>query len=413
MPAVPPPPVTPAAPPMETPAAAGLPPPLRLLTPAALGAFPELDTARLPPAAAAWMAPLSPALPAAAPAAAAAALVPPSALAGLPHAIAVDQVMRSVAVGPATAGAAAAGGEAGALLGVTSAIHLPVSVDGGFICGLVATDVVLDAARVVAEPHPLARTVYDVHTDTFWMATPLLGGGLLLAAQSAPTPEGDAIDVTTSVFCRPQAAGGLVGLLSRHSTLVRGVGRLAPVDGATPLSAMRSAVARAIGAFGSASVEVPPPDGGGGTAAGEPADAGEAPPGSVVTTTLTTEYSSAAVVTRLSALVAGWRPVHPGGLRVGPAAAAPPPPLPGAVWEAGWAPPPPPPPAAGSVAPPGAVVMVVPPPRPPSPPRCRQRVRLEEVDDAAMRSRIVRNRESAARSNAKRRAARAAGRPPP
>jgi len=268
------------------------------------------------------MAPLSPALPAAAPAAAPAALVPPAALAGLPHAIAVDQVVRSVAVGPATAGTpAAAGGEAGALLGVTSAIHLPVSVDGGFICGLVATDVVLDAAQVVAEHHPLARTVYDVHTDTFWMATAHLGGGLLVAAQSTPTPEGNAIDVTTSVFCRPQAAGGLVGLLSRDSTLVRGVGRLAPVDGATPLSVMRSAVARAIGAFGSASVEVPPPDGGGSTAAGVPADAGEAPPGPVIATTLTTEYSSAAVVTRLSALVAGWRPVHPGGLRVGPAAA--------------------------------------------------------------------------------------------
>jgi len=45
---------------------------------------------------------------------------------------------------------------------------------------------------------------------------------------------------------------------------------------------------------------------------------------------------------------------------------------------------------------------------PPPPPRTRALVRLEEIDDVAVRARIIRNREAAQRSNAQRRAEREA-----
>jgi len=91
---------TPAAPSVDTPATAGL-PPLRLPPPAALVASSKIGTPRLPPAAAGWMASCSPELPAAA--AAAANAVAPTALADQPH------TDRSATVGAPAAGIAAAG----------------------------------------------------------------------------------------------------------------------------------------------------------------------------------------------------------------------------------------------------------------------------------------------------------------
>lgn len=120
---------TTAAPATDTRATAGL-PPQRLPSPAALAALSKLGTARLPPAAAAWIAPLSSALPVAAGAAAAAAFAT------------AHTVAAAATVGAPAAGIRAAGDRRPpTLLGGTSSVRFLVSMDGTCTGRPVATDV--------------------------------------------------------------------------------------------------------------------------------------------------------------------------------------------------------------------------------------------------------------------------------
>jgi len=149
---------TPAAPTVDTPATAGL-PPLRLPPPAALVAFSKLGTPHLPPAAAGGMATRSPELPAAA--AAAANAVAPTALADQPH------TDRSATVGVPAAGIAAAGVGHRRWSGPPhpSASWCPWTA-------VVRAGLSPWTLQVVAQHHPVARTTMcDVRADPFWVAT--------------------------------------------------------------------------------------------------------------------------------------------------------------------------------------------------------------------------------------------------
>jgi len=392
----------------------------RALSSAEMMGLDELDGRRLPPAAAAWLAPFSPSVRASSPTAAAAYVVPPRAVEAFPHSFALDQTVRhapaevpdtSRSTGDGGGGWCAAGGDAvGPLLGVASALHLPVSVHDGHVCGLVATDVVVDEARMVADSNPLMRWVYNMDADELIVGASHQGGTIVSAAMAKLVPGSDAIEMVGSILQRPERAGNPPRLLLRTSTLLQGSAPLSRVDRSSPVAAYRSATCRFVGAFGSAVVLAPPPggEGGGGAAAAAASGDGGAPPSPLVASTLTTEVSSAAVVARLHALVLTRQAVHPGGLRVGrpgrPILPAPPwgtravgALLAGAGVGAGG--------SAGSPA--AAAVGAAGAARPP--PGTRGRVRLEEIDDPAVRARILRNREAARRSNAKRRAEREAG----
>jgi len=299
------------------------------------------------------------------------------------------------------------------MVSVSSALQLPISVEDGFVCGLMASDVVLDTVRVVGNTHPLMRVVYDVQADTVVMAAAHRERSLITAACGRLTPECDALTMTASIFQRPAHPGEPVRLLLRVRTIVSGAAPLAPLDLSSPLTAYRSAICRMVGSFGTAAVVLSTPGGGGGGPPGIDVGADacdDANVSPIVSNVMATEYSSAAVVTRLQALVLGRRLVHPGGLRVRPPAAVPI--QPGLGRNAATVP------SLAAVA--GAYAAGRQPwleshvvtTRTPSEPRTRGRVRLEEVEDTVLRARIIRNRAAAQRSNAKRRAARDAGRPP-
>jgi len=395
----------------------------RMLAPAELADFEEIHTRRLPASAAAWLAPLSPSLTAASSAAAAAELVPPSVVAGLPHGVAMDQVVRRMPTahvpesgssgGDGDGGGASGDDPLGPMVSVSSALQLPISVEDGFVCGLVATDVVLDTVRLVGNADPLMRVVYDVEADTVVMSAAHRGRSLVTAACGRMTPDRDALTMTVSVFQRPAQPGEPVRLLLRLRTIVSGAAPLAPIDLSSPLAAYRSAICRMVGSFGAAAVVLSTPGGGGGGPPGVDGGADASDDASIspiVSNVMATEYSSAAVVTRLQALLMGRRPVHPGGLWVRPPAAVPI--RPSLGRDPAMAPLLAPAVGAAATGPqpwPESHVVAT---RTPSAPRTRGRVRLEEVEDATVRARIIRNRAAAQRSNAKRRAARAAGQLP-
>lgn len=386
----------------------------------------EMSLARTPSAAGAWLAPFSPFVPASSPAAVDFGDVPASTLAGLPHAVTIDQVVR-LPVGAAEAAAGSGGGGApvgaaptptaplgggdsqdlGPPVSITSSMHLPVSSDGTSVCGLVVSDVVLDGVLLGINMHPVVRWAYNTETDVAHAASVSRDGTLVSSASVRPTEDGGGLVITGSMLQRPTTPDGKVQLLIRTSTLLQRTEPFPPRNGANPLAAYRDSVIRLVGTFGSAAVLA-----GFGDSTPACQDPSRAP--ELVTTTVFNEFASASVVQRLQAIVLGQAAVHPGGLRLGPPA----PPGGRAVAIA----PLPPGAQAGAVAvaegsPSGSWLSL-----PASgqeagggteapKSRTRSKVHLEDVTDEAVRARILRNREAARRSNAKRRERRAMAMP--
>lgn len=393
----------------------------RLLDRAGLLALDELELARSPSAAGTWLAPFSPFAVAGSAAARDFGTVPAGTLAGLPHAVTIDQVVRlpaGAAKAAASSGASSSGGSSGdgdtplvrpgAPLGggesgdvgppvsITSSMHLPVSSSGSSVCGMVISDVVLDGLLLGNNMHPVVRWVYDTETDVAHAASVSRDGALVTAASVRPAEDGGGLVISGCMMRRPTTPDGDVQLLIRTSTLLQRTEPFPPRDTSSPLAAYRDSVIRLVGTFGSAAVLA-------GLGDGTPAcqDPSRAP--DLVTTTVFNEFASASVVQRLQAKVLGQIAVHPGGLRLGPpapggraVAIAPSPPgtlicasasdeTPCGSWLS----------AMGSGLEAGAAEA----PKG----RTRAKVHLEDVADEAARARIVRNREAARRSNAKRR----------
>ncbi|GAB0494462.1 hypothetical protein MMPV_005755 [Pyropia vietnamensis] len=390
----------------------------RFLDRSELLALDEMELARMPSAAGTWFAPFSPFIPASSPAARDFGAIPAGTLAGLPHAVTIDQVVRLPA-GAAEAAASCGGrrgrgvggedgcggaplgggdsGDVGPPVSISSSMHLPVSSSGSNVCGMVVSDVVLDGLLLGHNMHPVVRWVYDTDTDNAHAASVSRDGTLVTAAIVRPAEDGGGLVITGSLLRRPATPDGDVQLLIRTSTLLQRTEPFPPRDMSSPLAAYRDSVIRLVGTFGSAAVLA-------GIGDGTPAcqDPSRAP--ELVTTTVFNEFASASVVQRLQAVVLGQTAVHPGGLRLGPpapggraVAIAPSPPgtlicaaaaeeIPSGSWLT----------AMGGL---GAEVGAAEPPKG----RTRAKVHLEDVRDEAARARIVRNREAARRSNAKRR----------
>ncbi|KAK1862141.1 hypothetical protein I4F81_004717 [Pyropia yezoensis] len=264
------------------------------------------------------------------------------------------------------------------------------------VCGMVISDVVLDGLLLGNNMHPVVRWVYDTETDVAHAASVSRDGALVTAASVRPAEDGGGLVISGCMMRRPTTPDGDVQLLIRTSTLLQRTEPFPPRDTSSPLAAYRDSVIRLVGTFGSAAVLA-------GLGDGTPAcqDPSRAP--DLVTTTVFNEFASASVVQRLQAKVLGQIAVHPGGLRLGPpapggraVAIAPSPPgtlicasaseeTPCGSWLS----------AMGSGLEAGAAEA----PKG----RTRAKVHLEDVADEAARARIVRNREAARRSNAKRR----------
>lgn len=380
--------------------------PPRVLSGADLAGIPELLPTNLSPAAAAWLAPFSPLLPASSAAASSARTIPAGAVAGMASAVALDQVVRTMQtpVGGDPAATDGVGG-IGPPMGISSSMHVPISVDGPFVLGLSINDVVLDTVHLVDVVHPIMRAVYDTHENAAWMMG-ACGDGSTVVASTIHVEEDGALTIMGSMVKRPTLPGGCATLLMRSSSRI--VGEAPRANGAvhnSPKDAYISFVLRMLGQFGCASL--PQMVGGGSDAAVGTLLPPVPPP--LMTSTIVSELSSLSVVARLASMVLDRGAVHPRGLRIGltdggsgplPAAGAPPgrraPLL--AV-------------AAGADRAAGMQLAIhgqgVPPARPTGP-RTRTKVCLDEVVDEAERARLVRNRAAAARSNAKRRARREA-----
>lgn len=389
----------------------------------------EMELARTPSAAGTWLAPFSPFVPASSPAARDFGAVPAGTLAGLPHAVTIDQVVRlpaGAAAAAAATGASVSGGggggdgggggagggglppgggdaaDVGPPVSITSSMHLPVSTNGTAVFGMVVSDVVLDGLLLGNNMHQVVRWVYDTETDVAYAASVSRDGAFVTAASVRPVEDGGGLVITGSMLRRPATPDGDVQLLIRTSTLLQRTEPFPPRDRSSPLAAYRDSVIRLVGTFGSAAVLA-------GIGDGTPAcqDPSRAP--DLVTTTVFNEFASASVVQRLQAVVLGQTAVHPGGLRLGPPAGGPA----GAHRAVAIAP-----------SPPGTLICAPVADETPSgswlsalgvgggdarsaeaPPkgRTRAKVHLEDVADEAARARIVRNREAARRSNAKRR----------
>lgn len=392
----------------------------RFLDRSGLLALDEMELARSPSAAGTWLAPFSPFVVAGSTAALDFGTVPAGTLAGLPHAVTIDQVVRlpagaaeaAAGSGASSSGASGGGGtpmvlpsaplgggdsgDVGPPVSITSSMHLPVSSSGSSVCGMVVSDVVLDGLLLGNNMHPVVRWVYDTETDIAHAASVSRDGALVTAASVRPAEDGGGLVITGCMMRRPTTPDGDVELLIRTSTLLQRTEPFPPRDTSSPLAAYRDSVIRLVGTFGSAAVLA-------GIGDGTPAcqDPSRAP--ELVTTTVFNEFASASVVQRLQAKVLGQTAVHPGGLRLGP-------PAPG-----GRA-------VAIAPSPPGTLICAAAAEQTPSgswltamgsgheagaaePPkgRTRAKVHLEDVADEAARARIVRNREAARRSNAKRR----------
>lgn len=381
--------------------------PPRLLSRADLAGLPEIfPPANLSPAAAAWLAPYSPLLSASSAAASSALAIPAGAVAGMASAVALDQVVRPVCTpvgGPATEDSV---GGLGPPYAISSTMYVPVAVDGPFVLGLCVCDVVLDVVHLIDDAHPVMRCVYDC-TRNVVMMMGVYGDGLTVSASSIHVGEDDgALTIVGSVLRRPSLPGGNATLLLRTSSRIVGDTQQAGrgLYGAPPMDAFFSLVHRLVGQFGCAALSQMA--GGYENAALGTSSLPSPPP--LMTSTIFTELSSQSVVARLAALVLGRAAVDPLGLRVGPAAVGGR--LPVVAARSGlW--------GSLAVAEGGAGLPVGTQlagrgrgmsSAPSSGARTRARVCLDEVFDEAERARIVRNRESAARSNAKRRAQRQA-----
>lgn len=232
------------------------------------------------------------------------------------------------------------------------------------------------------------------------------GDGSTVAASTIHVGEDDgALTILGSVLRRPTLPGGCATLLLRSSSRIVGdTQQEGRVLAESPKNAFLALVHRLVGQFGCAVISQMV----GGADAAAIGVASPPPPPPLMTSAIFTELSSQSVVARLAALVLGQGAVHPLGLRVGPATVGGRRPVVGApsgIWGpqsmvesgAGLA-------AGTQLAARGRGVSSA----RSSGARTRNRVCVDQVVDEAERARIVRNRESAARSNAKRRAQREA-----
>lgn len=380
--------------------------PPRLPSPADLDGLPEFfPPTNLPPAAAAWLAPYSPLVPASSAASYSARVIPAGAMEGMTSAVALDQVVRPVGTPAGAPASADCVGRLGPPLAITSSMHVPVAVDGPFVLGLSISDVVLDAVRLIDDVHPVMRCVYDSMRNVVMMMG-VYGDGSTVSASTVHVGEDDgALTVLGSILKRPTLPGGRATLLLRSSSRDMGdVQQASRVLHDSPKDAYLSFVHRMVGQFGCAAVSQMV---GGDDAAAIRAPSPPPPP-PLMTSTIFTELSSQSVVARLAAIVLEQGAVHPLGLRVGPAIGVGRRPAvlapsgrrgPLSVVEegAGLA-------AGTQLAVHGRAASSA----RSSGVRTRTKVCLDQVVDEAERARIVRNRESAARSNAKRQAERLA-----
>lgn len=379
--------------------------PPRVLSAADLAGIPELFPTNLSPTAAAWLAPFSPLLPASSAAASSARTIPAGAVTGMASAVALDQVTRTMQTPVGDQAATDGVGGIGPPMGISSSMHVPISVDGQFVLGLSINDVVLDTVHLVDAVHPLMRAVYDSNENAAWMMG-ASGDGSAVMASTIHVEEDGALTIMGSMVKRPTVAGGCATLLMRSSSRI--VGEAPHANGAvhtSPKDAYMSFVFRMLGQFGCASL---PQMGGGGNDVSVGTPSPSVPP-PLMTSTIVSELSSLSVVARLASMVLDRGAVHPLGLRIGltdggngslPVTGAPSGRRAPLLAVAG-----------GADRAAGIQLTIhgqgVPPARPAGP-RTRTKVCLDEVVDEAERARIVRNRASAARSNAKRRAQREA-----
>lgn len=228
------------------------------------------------------------------------------------------------------------------------------------------------------------------------------GDGSMVVACSIHVEEEGALKIMGSALrgsTLPE--GGATLLMLSSSRIVGQALRANGVAHTSPMDAYISCVHRMLGQFGCASL--PQMVGGGDDAAiGTPAPPVPPP---LMTSTIVTELSSLSGAARLASMVLNQGAVHPLGLRVGlsdggrgclPAAGATP-----GRWGPLL-------PVAGGADPAAGMQLTIQgravPPARAAGLRTRTKVCLDEVVDEAGRARIVRNRASAARSNAKRRA---------
>lgn len=376
------------------------------LPPDVLRTLPEVQRWVTSPAIAAWGAPYAPTLTAAAGVAAGGGRLPSSVVPSLRHAVTVDTCAwlhpsgkgvppaasdndQSVAAraGSTPPAAAAFDIDLGVPVTVKSMMYVPAaSPDGTTVLGVTVTD------EVVACSAGIGRSG-SVGTLGRWVLFPSEG----VLAYAFGTKDGrhvlfgtvrqEQIETTCviSVLQRPITPGGVPYLVSRMSTLAQRADRVVSppgglVDGgvvgvadsdapASVLTAARRFFARTVGTFGEAAVPALS-DASLASVAGQAVAACAA--GAVSSTIARMEMASSSVVVRLRAAALATAGVNPGGLRLS---------RPDGLGAVGGMP------AAAARA---------------STSR-RSRIELANVPDEVTRARIVRNREAARRSNAKRR----------
>lgn len=377
--------------------------PIRL-PPEVLRTLPEVRRWITSPDIAAWGAPYAPTITAAAGLAAGGACLPSSAVPSLRYAVTVDACAWLTPRGKgqpiATSGsdqsvdarasstppsAAVFDDDLGAPVGVKSMMYVPTTtLDGTTVMGVTIAD------EVVACSAGIGRTG-SVGTVGRWVLFPQESvlayafgteDGHHVLFGTVQQEQGETTGVMT-VLQRPSMPGGDPYLVNRMSTLAqRAEGVDSPQGGladdgvadsdssASALTAARRFFERTVGTFGEAAVSALSDT----PLASVTGQAVIAHVASAVSSTIARmEMSSSTVVVRLRAAALATAGVHPGGLRLSR------PELSGAVGGT----------------PSGAARL---------PSTRRSRIELATVPDEVARARIIRNREAARRSNAKRRA---------
>ncbi|GAB0493569.1 hypothetical protein MMPV_004854 [Pyropia vietnamensis] len=380
--------------------------PIRL-PPDVLRTLPEVRRWIGSPAIAAWGAPYAPTITAAAGLAAGGACLPSSAVPSLRYAVTVDTCAwltpgekgESIVTSSCDKNAAVRArstppsaevfdDDLGAPVGVKSMMYVPTTtLDGAAVLGVTMTEEVVACSAGLGRTGSvgtLGRWVLFPHERVLAYAFGTEDGRHVLFG-TVQQEQGETASVL-SVLQRPTMPGGDPYLVNRLSTLAQRVdGTGGPLqvladDGisgvpgndssASALMAARRFFARTVGTFGEAAVSALS-DTALASVAGQAVTACVAD--AVSSTIARMEMSSSTVVVRLRAAALATAGIHPGGLRLCR------PEVSGAVGRI----------------PAGAARLPI---------TRRSRIELATVSDEVTRARIIRNREAARRSNAKRRA---------
>jgi len=210
----------------------------------------------------------------------------------------------------------------GSALSLLSTMHVPLHTDGSVVCGVGVTDCVLDRVTPLAPGNiffsRFSRFVFDVATNEYLIGCAQAGGDRV-AFESIGCSGGDEMTWISACYARPLVPGGDTHLTMRTSTILR---RLEPFPDfpcpADPLDSFRS-VLLALGSFGGATVVDVGGVGGGGAAVDAElmlAPLSPAPPSAVVPVVFQSEPSSLCVVERLRLLALSAQPVAPTRLRM-------------------------------------------------------------------------------------------------